>query len=75
MKILRNLFYVDTRVNSSYRYKDVFAIVPVEGIDELTAMANYYPCIIEVRDDGAEINPAEIDQEINRTLLEHETVN
>jgi hypothetical protein len=70
MKILRNLFYVNTKISTGYQYKDQFSIIPVDGLNELTDLATYYPCIIEVKYDGPDIDPLCTDHELTRTLFE-----
>ena len=64
MKILRNIFFVNTKIYTGYRYKDLFSIIPINGLDKLPKHAKYYPCIIEVRYEGPNVDPLCTDIEL-----------
>lgn len=57
MRIIKNTFYVNAKVKTGYRYKDIFAIIPIANLNDLNERGTYFPCIIEIKYEGAEIDP------------------
>lgn len=68
MKIIRNVFYVNTIIETGYIYRDMFSIFPVEIPKNLDITPTYYPVIIEVNYEGEDFDPLNTDSEKHRQI-------